>query len=1026
MALENGRFIQQNYHEKETFASFLPGISGEKGIPTWCYYVNRGQGVVSFGTENKDHAIMEFFPAHQAYQQVGTLGFRSFLKVNGHFLEPFQGQGVSRTLSVSMGDLTIEEVREDLGLEITVEYETLPLESLGGLLRKVTLKNISQEDFSVEFLDGMPALIPYGIDLRALKETGQTMKAWMQVEDVEKALPYYRTRIATKDVSEVLRVDRGNYYFTFSEEQTLLPMVVDPKVVFGHDVSYKEPLGFMKKSLGELLKEKQRTMNELPCAFSGWQGILAKGEKRVFHSVSGMAENKAILEAFSKRAKEDGYFSKKTKENEGILEALTKVIHTETGHEVFDAYAKQTYLDNVMRGGEPLKIGDKVLHVYARKHGDLERDYNFFSLEPSYYAQGNGNYRDVNQNRRSDVRFHPFVEEKNIKTFYNLLQLDGYNPLVVKPTIYEVEAVENLLDFSTETVDKEKLRGFFAKPFSPGTLLRFLQEESLMNQVDVERFLTKTMAWAKEVPQADFHEGYWTDHFVYNLDQVEAFLSIYPERKHWLLFEDATYTYRVPEAKVLPRKKRYVLTKEGLRQYRSVEVQKGVQGRIRKADGLVYQGTLAQKFLVLLGTKFAALDPSSRGLEMEAGKPGWYDALNGLPGIFGSSVTDACELLRFMRFFQEALSGEEGEILVPKALNEFLEKIHGILKKKEALSPMDLWVQMNDAKEAYREEIYEDIIEEEGRVSIEQVDGILTLAIEHLTKNLSAAVAENQGLCPTYYYHEVTAFHEGIEGYEVEAFERKSLPLFLEGQVKYLGLLDTVEEKRAFAKKVRESALYDEKLKMYKVNASLEEVSYDVGRAKAFTPGWLENESIWLHMSYKYLLALLKEDLHEEFHEALATMGIPFLDEETYGRSILENSSFIASSANPDEKIHGRGFVARLSGSTAEFLEIWQGMFFGFSPFSHGDQGLTLRFQPSLPGYLLGEKKTIKAMFLGTTSVAYDRGTKKHLLPGTYQVGDIMVTYEDGRVEKFHGEITGPCVEKLRQGQGKSIQVQIL
>ncbi|MFD2882322.1 hypothetical protein ACFTAO_51225 [Paenibacillus rhizoplanae] len=46
-----------------------------------------------------------------------------------------------------------------------------------------------------------------------------------------------------------------------------------------------------------------------------------------------------------------------------------------------------------------------VVHLYSRKHGDMERDYNFFSLAPEYYSQGNGNFRDMNQNRRNDVFF---------------------------------------------------------------------------------------------------------------------------------------------------------------------------------------------------------------------------------------------------------------------------------------------------------------------------------------------------------------------------------------------------------------------------------------------------------------------------------------------------------------------------------------------------------------------------------------------------------------------------------------------
>ena len=97
----------------------------------------------------------------------------------------------------------------------------------------------------------------------------------------------------------------------------------------------------------------------------------------------------------------------------------------------------------------------------------------------------------------------------------------------------------------------------------------------------------------------------------------------------------------------------------------------------------------------------------------------------------------------------------------------------------------------------------------------------------------------------------------------------------------------------------------------------------EIGRCRIFTPGWLENESVWLHMEYKYILELLKAGLYEEFYDNFKRVLIPFQDPRQYGRSILENSSFLVSSAFPDKRLHGNGFVARLSGSTAEFLEIW-------------------------------------------------------------------------------------------------------
>ncbi|HLV08713.1 MAG TPA: hypothetical protein VKY40_00745, partial [Halanaerobiales bacterium] len=56
---ENGFFIIKNFQKKDAFSSFLPGIAGKKGIPVWAFYVNRGQGMVSFGLQDKDHATQK-------------------------------------------------------------------------------------------------------------------------------------------------------------------------------------------------------------------------------------------------------------------------------------------------------------------------------------------------------------------------------------------------------------------------------------------------------------------------------------------------------------------------------------------------------------------------------------------------------------------------------------------------------------------------------------------------------------------------------------------------------------------------------------------------------------------------------------------------------------------------------------------------------------------------------------------------------------------------------------------------------
>ena len=77
-----GEFIIENYNHSRPFSNLFPGIAGKYGIPMWTFYVNRGQCISSFGIKDKDHAILEFLPANQAWERVTTHGFRTFIKVN--------------------------------------------------------------------------------------------------------------------------------------------------------------------------------------------------------------------------------------------------------------------------------------------------------------------------------------------------------------------------------------------------------------------------------------------------------------------------------------------------------------------------------------------------------------------------------------------------------------------------------------------------------------------------------------------------------------------------------------------------------------------------------------------------------------------------------------------------------------------------------------------------------------------------------------------------------------------------------
>ncbi len=246
---------------------------------------------------------------------------------------------------------------------------------------------------------------------------------------------------------------------------------------------------------------------------------------------------------------------------------------------------------------------------------------------------------------------------------------------------------------------------------------------------------------------------------------------------------------------------------------------------------------------------------------------------------------------------------------------------------------------------------------------------------------------------------------------------------------------------------VQSSELYDRPLQMYRVNEDLTDQSYEIGRARAFSSGWLENGSIWLHMEYKYLLELLKAGLYQEFYQAIENALIPFQNPERYGRSILENSSFLLSSYNTDRKNHGRGYVARLSGSTAEYIHIWSLMAFGPEPFKHSssDKELIYAPRPALKAeFFTRESKKARLQFsrqkdqlvripensfahrfLGSMLVIYNNpGRKDTFGDDKALIRSYKITTEKDREIKIKGgEVKGELAHKIRDGRVKKIDI---
>jgi hypothetical protein len=661
-----------------------------------------------------------------------------------------------------------------------------------------------------------------------------------------------------------------------------------------------------------------------------------------------------------------------------------------------------------------------------------------------------------------DPWFFPDVGEHNIRIFMNLIQTDGYNPLVISGQRFVADDIDQmsiyLNSLSEDPLVVDRLAAFVSRPFSPGEFIMLLEKHADHKQDDYAEIVGGLLPLCRTTEIGDLHAGFWVDHWLYNLDMIDSYLAIYPERLADLLFGDRNYTFFDDPDVVQPRSRKIFLVGDDVRQYDSVnrDIEKEALIEARPVDrykvhtrkGRVYKTSLFVKLLCVVTNKLAALDPAGLGVEMEAGKPGWLDSLNGLPGMLGSSLCQTLELLRAQRFMLDGLAGaglkDNDEIPIYIELITFMEELKTAIEartqKRSEEATVSFWNQCHTALETYRERTRLGVDGQEGLISVAEIRAFLRSGTELLEETFSDAqqdkVFDPRGVPYTYFINEVEEYSAipstdkasgGRVAVRPTSFRQKPLALFLEGPVHFLRVFP--ERAAEIYARVRKTEIYDTNLQMFKSCEPLTAQPAELGRILAYPSGWIENESIYTHMTYKWLLELLRNGLFEQFMEDVRNTLPPFLSADRYGRSTLENSSFIASSAYPDGTAHGQAFQPRLSGVTAEWLQIWTEMVCGGSPFYLGeDGGLNLCLKPALPEWLFTREAQQRAYwdrldgwnqieipkncfafrFLSQVLVLYHNpGRKPSYGADAVSIAGGKVQYREGKVLRLEGDCMG-------------------
>ncbi|MEE8498326.1 MAG: hypothetical protein V3S62_07315 [Acidimicrobiia bacterium] len=973
----NHSFEIRNYNWARPFSSFLPGIAGPWGVPAWAFWVNRGQAIAGLGAADRDGQVLEFMSFNKACGRVMTEGFRTFLRVDGAgTYEPFRRTpepGVEQTLRVSPAELTIEERNDRLGVEVTVTYHTLPGHRAAGLVRTVAVHDTTGRDRRLEWLDGAPRVLPFGIDQHGIKVNPRHIEAMIGI-DRHAGAALFRLKQSAVDSARIESVPGANFYWSSAPSGTS-HQVVDPTAVFGDQFAFDRPLVFDRGGFASVQGSSQMWQGRTPCAFTALNDRLVAHGSCELISVLGTVEREADIEPLARLARSG--WARLRAENQLVVDDIADLSATVSSAGAFDAYCRQNFLDNVIRGGMPVRLdsasGPKTVYAYSHQNGDLERDYHQFTLAPTYLSEGLGHYRNTAQNRRNDVWFFPETGDVNLKLFFGLIQLDGYNPLEILPQTYRVSHLEMAADWTRRWVPEyqaqEDLITLMEEPFSLGRLAMWLEDAT--GALPPEGALGDALGFLAAEEVGGIHAGFWIDHWHYALDLLESYLSVFPDRLSQVLL-DGQYTWFDNPDTVRPRSRRLAWRDGELRQLGAVgrdadkvaiiAARATDPYRARSDSGEIFRSTLLVKLLLLAATRLSTLDPSGLGIEMEAGKPGWNDSLNGLPGLFGSGLSETLELRRLVRLVLDWIGALQcGSVEVFDELADLIEAVMPLATDRAAgnLTATEFWNLAGDAKERYRAAVRLGVSGSRRSLATQDVVAFCEASLLVLDGIFLGSgrdsVLSAAGIPHTYFVHRPEVAVGEIGTVVPEGFACSPTEPFLEGAVHWLR--EFPQDALPIYEAVRGSSLYDPELHMYKASGPMGDADPELGRAVgAYPPGWLENESVYTHMEYKYLLEVLRSGLAAQFWEDAARALPPFLDPAVYGRSPLEGSSFIVSSAYPDAREHGRGYQPRLSGMTAEFISIWLLATVGPRPFRLTDGILQFVPEPLLPGWLFTDE----------------------------------------------------------------------
>jgi hypothetical protein len=654
-------------------------------------------GGLTAGRKNSEFSLFPYYTDDKITEFADITGSKTIFHVviNGKeaIWEPFLNkyynyEKIERNIykSILGNKIIFEEVNKELNL--TFKYCWANSHKY-GFIKKSTLVNHSDHECTIDILDGIQNILPYGVSPDLQVASSNLVDAYKRSElDLGSGVGIFALSAIISDKAEPSEALKANVAWSIGLDNPtylLSSAQVDlfrknQTIQTESDIKGEKGAYFINKKgsinafnelswsivanvnqnhaqIIQLINDIKNNTNIVAKVFenieTGNQNLrkLVASSDGIIHTNDTLQDNRhysnVLFNIMRGGIFDDNYTIEKSdfidyltysnsqvvKNNDEYLSNLSDTINYTT---LITNISDQQYVNLIRLAIEYLPL------KFSRRHGDPSRPWNKFSinlyndLDQKKILDYEGNWRDIFQNWEALACAYPDFIDGMIFKFVNSSTFDGYNPYRLTKSGFDWEVSD---------------------PDDP---------------------------WS--------HIGYWGDHQIIYLQKLLEIIDAHnPNKlesyfdKEWFVYAAVPYTIKGYEEIKSNPKDTILFDVQQDKQIRESREKDGSDGAlIRDQKGSLYYVNFIEKILATSLAKLSNFIPEG-GIWMNTQRPEWNDANNALVGN-GTSMVTLCYLRRFLIFLKQALQNNStSEFNISEELLELFVSLNGIFSEFEYL-----------------------------------------------------------------------------------------------------------------------------------------------------------------------------------------------------------------------------------------------------------------------------------------------------------------------------------------------------